>query len=25
VPIQAACDQVLNCPGGSPPSAGPKS
>jgi S1-C subfamily serine protease len=25
VPIQAACDQILNCPGGSPPSAGPKS
>jgi S1-C subfamily serine protease len=25
VPIQAACDQVLSCPGGSPPSAGPKS
>jgi S1-C subfamily serine protease len=25
VPIQAACDHVLNCPGGSPPSAGPKS
>jgi S1-C subfamily serine protease len=25
VPIQAACDQILSCPGGSPPSAGPKS
>jgi S1-C subfamily serine protease len=25
VPIQSACDQVLSCPGGSPPSAGPKS
>jgi S1-C subfamily serine protease len=25
IPIQAACDHVLNCPGGSPPSAGPKS
>jgi S1-C subfamily serine protease len=25
VPIQAACDQVLSCPGGSPPAAGPKS
>jgi S1-C subfamily serine protease len=25
VPIQAACDHVLSCPGGSPPSAGPKS
>jgi S1-C subfamily serine protease len=24
VPIKAACDQVLSCPGGSPPSAGPK-
>jgi S1-C subfamily serine protease len=24
VPIQAACDQVLSCPGGSPPSAGAK-
>jgi S1-C subfamily serine protease len=25
VPIQAACDQVLSCPGGSPTAAGPKS
>jgi S1-C subfamily serine protease len=25
VPIRAACDQVLTCPGGAPPSAGPKS
>jgi S1-C subfamily serine protease len=25
VPIQSACEQVLSCPGGSPPSAGPKS
>ena len=25
VPIQAVCTQVLSCPGGSPPAAGPKS
>ena len=25
VPIQAVCSQVLSCPGGSPPAAGPKS